>query len=112
MVMDRLNNLPQAVPRGRVLLYGYNPEDYEETETNISNKAETFLRRLRRLRQGEGNEDRPIVYVAHCTGCLVLKQALIDSSSDVENDLIKAVVFLGAPVGQGVMRICHNHTVR
>lgn len=85
------------MPKARILLYGYNPEGYDDVACNVSDKADTFRRRFQRLRRGEGREDRPIIYVAHSTGCLVLKRVLCDSAEEVEDDLIKCVVFLGAP---------------
>ena len=78
-------------------MYGYNPEDDEDVLCNITDKADTFRRRFQRVRQAEGREDRPIVYVAHGTGCLVLKRILCDSMELVEEDLIKSVIFLSAP---------------
>ncbi|KAL9093765.1 MAG: hypothetical protein Q9159_000066 [Coniocarpon cinnabarinum] len=97
LTSSRSSNLPKAVPRCRALLYGNNPEAYEDADNNIYDKAETFLRRFHRLRQAERRERRPVVYVAHSTGCLVLKRILYLSSRDVEHDLVKSVIFLGAP---------------
>ena len=92
-----LDNLPKAIPRGRVLLYGYGPENFDDMQSSITNKVESFRRRLHRLRRAEGREDRPVVFVAHSTGCLVLKRILCDLIEELDEDLIKCVVLLGAP---------------
>ena len=92
-----LDNLTKVAPKARVMLYGYNPEGLEEATSGINDRAETFLRRFQRLRRLDGREVRPIIYVAHSTGCLVAKRVLCQSIDDVENDLVKSVIFLGAP---------------
>ncbi|KAG8167584.1 hypothetical protein KVR01_003273 [Diaporthe batatas] len=96
-------------PNVRVMLYGYdtalvNSESFQTIE-NIGTELGATLSRVRRmLQQGKvDSRPRPIVFIAHSLGGLVVKQAICKmSSSKKENQRITAsciygLIFFGVP---------------
>ncbi|KAK4032075.1 Alpha/Beta hydrolase protein [Parachaetomium inaequale] len=68
--------LPDVLPSARVLSLCYNADIHGNTSVaGIRGNAQVLLARLRDLRD-EGNHDKPIVFVAHSLGGIILKQAL------------------------------------
>ena len=66
--------LPEVQPRTRVLSFGYSGDIYENPSTfGIRDIARSLLSSLKLRRHSDRN--RPIVFLAHCLGGLVAKQA-------------------------------------
>ena len=67
--------LPKILPRVRVLSFGYNGDMYRSNSVaGIRGNAGALLSHLKSLRYGV-DQTRPIVFVAHCLGGLIVKQA-------------------------------------
>lgn len=65
--------LPQQLPTARVLLFGYNSNvAFETSILGVREQAENLLNRLKLKRRGAPN--RPIVFVAHSLGGIVVKR--------------------------------------
>ncbi|KAK3393954.1 hypothetical protein B0H63DRAFT_31271 [Podospora didyma] len=93
--------LSQRQPRTRVLSLGYNADIYEnDSVAGIRDFAKSMLARLKRHRHGVDKE-RSIVFVAHCLGGIIVKQALYLANINPEYQPIMAatrgVLFFGTP---------------
>ena len=67
--------LPKILPRVRVLSFGYNGDMYRSNSVaGIRGNAGALLSHLKSHRYGV-DQTRPIVFVAHCLGGLIVKQA-------------------------------------
>lgn len=94
--------LPADLPNARVLTYGYDANTCNRgrvsTQT-IRTHAEKFLQELSRKRQSAPR--RPIVFVAHSLGGIILKQALVNSDRYADFcDILPSthgVLFFGTP---------------
>ncbi|KAM7215359.1 hypothetical protein V8F06_009220 [Rhypophila decipiens] len=103
--------LPQACPRARVLVFGYDTKitNYGVASTNknsIYSHAKDLLFALSRETEGcvcPGGKRRQIIFVAHSLGGIVVKEMLSRSSISTEPQHARivestaAVVFLGTP---------------
>ena len=73
--------LPKILPGVRVMSFGYNGDMYRNNSVaGIRGNAGALLSQLRSLRRN-ADPNRPIVFVAHCLGGLIVKQ-VISSSLD------------------------------
>ncbi|KAI5806088.1 hypothetical protein EDC01DRAFT_638617 [Geopyxis carbonaria] len=102
--------LPAEVPKARILSYGYNSDPVKWMEAastnNVHQHAHTLVTELHYFRRKKNERYRPIIFVCHSLGGIVVKQALISSNNNSINhneDLrsIKTstygVLFLGTP---------------
>ena len=110
--------LPERKPTIRVLLYGYNSNAvFGASATGIDGAAENLLNYLRLERRQD--QKRPIVWVSHSLGGLVIKKAIINAyiSGDYYgsiHDATRGVVFFGTPhrgsphatLGDHMAKIC------
>lgn len=110
--------LPERKPQIRVLLYGYNSSAvFRASATGINGAAENLLSYLRLERRQD--HKRPIVWVSHSLGGLVVKKAIINAYISGEyyesiHDATKGVVFFGTPhrgghlatLGDQMAKIC------
>jgi len=101
--------LPEKIPRARILTYGY--DAYTRGRSQLANEsvhdlAKNLLSSLAMERRISKTERRPIIFVAHSLGGIVLKSALLlaNASSKQNNFHHKAVelstygmIFLGTP---------------
>jgi ankyrin repeat protein len=96
--------LPKDCPQSRVLVYGYDTKvtKYARAATNknsVFSHAKDLLFALSRARQ----LDRPLIFIAHSLGGVVVKEMLAQSAMATEEgaknivDSTSAVVFLGTP---------------
>ncbi|KAI9851959.1 MAG: hypothetical protein M1838_002248 [Thelocarpon superellum] len=97
--------------RARILVYGYNADVYafggkSATADYILQHAQTLVFNLDSERYTEDASDRPIIFVAHSLGGILVKKALDYSSeiSTVNNENLRSIfvstygiVFLGTP---------------
>ncbi|KAI4134497.1 MAG: hypothetical protein LQ347_001477 [Umbilicaria vellea] len=73
--------LPPQLPSARVLLFGYNAN--VAFETSIAGVREQAINLLNRVASKRGEaEERPIVFIAHSLGGLVVKRALVEAKLD------------------------------
>ncbi|KAK0621967.1 hypothetical protein B0T17DRAFT_307871 [Bombardia bombarda] len=96
--------LPQTAPNARVLLAGYNSNAALGTTTlDIRGQANNLLNRLDAMRKED--PDRPLIFICHSMGGLVVKQAIITASSDNNYKKIVSstygIVFFGTPHNGG-----------
>ena len=99
--------LPSDLQNTRILTYGYDSKVTQAfaaptSQNHIHRHGKSFLQALGRWRKGCQN--RPIIFVAHSLGGLVVKQALIEAKKHVDSvqllDVYEssyAVVFFGTP---------------
>ncbi len=94
--------LPHDLPGARVLTYGYDTRLVESNSfQNLEDVASTFRASLRTALRSR-LPDRPLIFIAHSLGGLVLKQALIQMASgdDAERRIFQStygILFFGVP---------------
>jgi hypothetical protein len=103
--------LPTAVPNARIIAWGYDSSVVRaigpSSEASIFGHAENLLTDLCALRFPWTIKSRPIIFVGHSLGGLVIKEALIRSSEYLNSyqdaklaaiySNTKGVVFIGTP---------------
>ncbi|KAL1606324.1 hypothetical protein SLS60_003726 [Paraconiothyrium brasiliense] len=106
--------LPKSCPTARILSFGYNSKfvsffpnyrskDPVAKETTIDNYSSSLLQDLFNLREKTNTpKDRPIIFIAHSLGGLVVANAVAgDKGVNEEGKLIAdntfAILFLGTP---------------
>ena len=94
--------LPHDLPGARVLTYGYDTRLADSNSfQNLEDVALTFRASLR-IALGSRPPDRPLIFIAHSLGGLVLKQALIQMASEdrVDRRIFQStygILFFGVP---------------
>ncbi|KAM5544196.1 hypothetical protein V8D89_001856 [Ganoderma adspersum] len=98
------DSLPERVPGARIMVYGYNANVVQDVSTGrLRTFADTFLERLRYMREGNTAANRPLILLAHSMGGLIIKQALLiantraDGRFDSILNSVAGVIFLGTP---------------
>ncbi|KAK0123332.1 hypothetical protein ONS96_010326 [Cadophora gregata f. sp. sojae] len=70
--------LPKQLPDARIMSYGYNSAlQFSKSVAGIGTFAEQLLEDLRSWRGTQAERDRPIIFICHSLGGLVVKQALV-----------------------------------
>ncbi|KAI1803224.1 hypothetical protein F4811DRAFT_525973 [Daldinia bambusicola] len=92
--------LPEKLPTARILLFGYNSNVAFRTATaGVREQAENLLNRLERVRAGCPN--RPLIFICHSLGGIIVKRALFHSSNDRTYGSIEestfGIAFFGTP---------------
>ncbi|KAF8526899.1 hypothetical protein BU17DRAFT_39960, partial [Hysterangium stoloniferum] len=99
--------LPNEMPNARIMTYGY--DGYTQARDQFSNQtlsghARDLLTKLASRRTG--NETRPIIFIAHNVGGIILKSALISARACGDHhlahhrkvfDATTGIIFLGTP---------------
>ena len=96
--------LPAEVPSVRIMTFGYESAvAFSNSVSGVDNKAVDLLNRLSAKRHDDTHK-RPIVFICHSLGGIVVKKALIlaheKSSVSEYNDILtntKAIAFLAVP---------------
>jgi hypothetical protein len=98
---------PQDVPRARFITYGYDTGVVaSDNNQGVHELARTLLDRIVIFRQRTQTQQRPLVFVCHSLGGVVLKEALVMSSKVVDAKQKKllevmtvtyGLVFMGVP---------------
>ncbi|KAL8941796.1 MAG: hypothetical protein Q9216_002034 [Gyalolechia sp. 2 TL-2023] len=110
--------LPAELPNARIMSYGYDVDVMNffsnASQSSIFQHALNLLEDLQRKRKTAGEKRRPIIFIGHSLGCLVIKDALCRSheyKSNGRNPRATAIIgftygiaFLGTPHRGG------NHT--
>ncbi|KAF8530593.1 hypothetical protein BU17DRAFT_79430 [Hysterangium stoloniferum] len=99
--------LPQAIPTARILTFGYDAyTDSSSSVQTLHGHAQDFLARLCMSRETIDTKQRPIIFIAHSLGGIILKSALIQVNAANEGHLLPhkwihvstyGIVFLGTP---------------
>ena len=97
--------LPRDVPNIRMLLYGYDTKLLRSSsKSSIRDLSRSFLESMRSFRMGTGTSRRPIVFICHSLGGLVIKEALCLAGSLLEDRKIRefslssyGILFFGVP---------------
>jgi triacylglycerol esterase/lipase EstA (alpha/beta hydrolase family) len=92
--------LPSQLPNARVLLFGYNSNvAFETSIAGVREQAVNLLNRLASKR--EDAEERPIIFVAHSLGGIIVKRALVEAKLDdtykAIRDATYGIAFFGTP---------------
>ncbi|KAI2633761.1 hypothetical protein GGS26DRAFT_554645 [Hypomontagnella submonticulosa] len=84
--------LPKRAPNARILLFGYNSNVAFQTATaGVREQAENLLNRLKEARTTEPN--RPLMFICHSLGGLIVKRALVHSNNDETYESIQESTF-------------------
>ncbi|KAH8595401.1 hypothetical protein B0O99DRAFT_686824 [Bisporella sp. PMI_857] len=82
------DDLPRHVPNSRIFLYEYNATVvYGKDQDTFIGKANELLEAIRVERARD--ETRPIIFLCHSMGGLLVKQALINAHNNLKYTLIK-----------------------
>ncbi|KAF8521752.1 hypothetical protein BU17DRAFT_17991, partial [Hysterangium stoloniferum] len=106
--------LPRHFPDARILTYGYNAtaRGYRRPGTTMDDHAGNLITRLKDFRVNTQTPPaRPIICLAHSTGGIILKSALIlankvdnyhKSHTEWFSKAIAGIIFLGTPHQEGI----------
>ncbi|KAF8526888.1 hypothetical protein BU17DRAFT_26503, partial [Hysterangium stoloniferum] len=73
--------LPSKLPHARIVTYGYNTvENQSNSMEIIHSQGHNFISRLALFRDAMSTKTRPIIFLAHSLGGIILKSALIHAS--------------------------------
>ena len=93
--------LPHDIKNVRVLTYGYNSQLKNATSRGvIGDHVRRFKQRLLTLPQSSRVRHRPIIFIGHSLGCILIKKTLVEIYSTPTASYIADVpfiVFFGAP---------------
>ncbi|CAG2011585.1 unnamed protein product [Fusarium graminearum] len=79
--------LPHDLPNARVLIYGYDSKlDNSRSTDNIETMGNALLQSLKALRASTQTINRPIVFVAHSLGGLILKETILKAHDKRDDD--------------------------
>ncbi|KAI0177521.1 hypothetical protein BJ166DRAFT_25120 [Pestalotiopsis sp. NC0098] len=92
--------LPKRLPQARVLLLNYNANVAFQTSTaGVLEQAESLLNQLEIARAGQS--DRPLIFICHSLGGILVKRALISAKhSSVYQSIVNStygIIFFGTP---------------
>ncbi|UKZ84350.1 uncharacterized protein TrAFT101_000261 [Trichoderma asperellum] len=94
--------LRQSVPNTRIFTYGYDTKICDsQSEVSILELGKTLLESIK-ITRGKDTKDRPLIFIAHSLGGLVVKEALVRASTGNEADQTisrscYALLFFGVP---------------
>ncbi|KAI9708387.1 MAG: hypothetical protein M1820_004091 [Bogoriella megaspora] len=93
--------LPYDLPNARVLTYGYYSQVQQASSRSIvGDHVRMFKQRVLTLPRSALTPHRPIIFIGHSLGCLLIKKALVEiisSSSASSIPDVPFIIFLGAP---------------
>ncbi|KAF2227930.1 Alpha/Beta hydrolase protein [Elsinoe ampelina] len=99
--------LPRDFPNARIFTYGYDADVGHMwstvSQSRIGDHAQTFLTSLAHERDSEGEADRPLFFIAHSLGGLVVEDMLLYSKNSAEPHLksiveaTRGIIFMATP---------------
>lgn len=85
----------------RIMTFGYNAQVFTSSKGCVSDFAEQLLQHLTSIRRSTDSIERPIIFVCHSLGGLVVKKALLLAQEAHDASAIRRatllVVFMGTP---------------
>ncbi|KAL4921119.1 hypothetical protein BDW62DRAFT_198138 [Aspergillus aurantiobrunneus] len=92
--------LPNQIPQARIFLFGYNSSvSIRSSSAGVREQAQNLLSRL--WLERKGCEFRPIIFIAHSLGGIVVKEALVQAKLGHTYQSIRAatygIAFFGTP---------------
>ena len=107
--------LPSLLPKARIFTYGYDSAiAFSRSIAGIDHFAQDLLNRLELERQDKAERSRPILFICHSLGGIVVKKALVISHQHSASDLgviganTAGIAFFGVPhQGAGIARLGH-----
>lgn len=74
--------LPRDIPQARILLYGYDSRIVNSQSRSIlADFSSNFIVKFNAMRAQSHSENRPVIFIGHSLGCLMIKEVLIDLGS-------------------------------
>lgn len=74
--------LPRDIPQARILLYGYNSRIVNSQSRSIlADFSSNFIAKFNAMRAHSHSENRPVIFIGHSLGCLMIKEVLVDLGS-------------------------------
>ncbi|KAK5215750.1 hypothetical protein LTR47_009949 [Exophiala xenobiotica] len=94
--------LPQQIPDARIMTFGYNADvAFGQSTAEIIDHAKSLLVSLVDKREEPEEIQRPLIFVAHSLGGIVVKQALfqarLESRYQSMKDATLGLIFMGTP---------------
>ncbi|KAL2816120.1 hypothetical protein BJX63DRAFT_430412 [Aspergillus granulosus] len=92
--------LPKHLPQARIFLFGYNSSvSIQSSSAGVREQAQNLLSRL--LLERQDCHSRPIIFIAHSLGGIVVKEALVQAKLGAIYDSIRTatygIAFFGTP---------------
>ncbi|KAL3459246.1 hypothetical protein BJX64DRAFT_265080 [Aspergillus heterothallicus] len=92
--------LPEQLPQARIFLFGYNSSvSIRSSSAGVREQAQNLLTRL--LLERHECQSRPIIFIAHSLGGIVVKEALVQAKLGTLYDSIRiatyGIAFFGTP---------------
>ena len=74
--------LHHDIPQARILLYGYDSHIVNSQSRSIlADFSSNFIAKFNSMRSRSHSENRPVIFIGHSLGCLMIKEVLIDLGS-------------------------------
>ncbi|KAF8252047.1 hypothetical protein K440DRAFT_658315 [Wilcoxina mikolae CBS 423.85] len=95
--------LPDMVPKARIMIYGYDTRlDGSNSYASIIDLAKGFLQEVKTVREAPDAAQRPLIFIGHSLGGLVIKQALVEAARGNKSDQqvfnsTYGLIFFGIP---------------
>ncbi|KAF2964665.1 hypothetical protein GQX73_g8898 [Xylaria multiplex] len=89
-------------PSTRVLTYGYDTrlEGIDTSMTILADQAKAFLGQIKFSREARKCQKRPIIFIGHSLGCLLIKRvgnAMVEARDQYFALPVHAIIFMAAP---------------
>ncbi|KAL2283974.1 hypothetical protein FJTKL_09215 [Diaporthe vaccinii] len=97
-----MESLPGDVPRARIMAFGYSTtvSPFNTSTAIVSDVAKQLISHLINKRTSQDQRQRPIIFIAHSLGGIVVKEFLHVASNTGHEDLagsVCGILFLGTP---------------
>ncbi|KAJ8126824.1 hypothetical protein O1611_g6814 [Lasiodiplodia mahajangana] len=113
-VMWLRDYVPDFAPKARVLTYGYDSRitGPDTSISKLSDLSQTFVQMLIDMRDKDTREQRPIIFIGHSLGCMIIKKVLHTSCIFIFSPVFNLTIDLGndkyIDVSQNV-RNCYSY---
>ncbi len=78
--------LHRDIPRARIMLYGYDSHIVNSQSRSIlADFSSNFIAKFNAMRSRSHSENRPVIFIGHSLGCLMIKEVLIDLGSYLDH---------------------------